>query len=72
MLFYILSWLIASFLQGLFFFCIMCCLLYWFYIKELPVNKLSPNKPQFENYEFNQVFIFLFVNLIFYNNFEKI
>jgi len=32
----------------------MCFLLYWFYIKELPVNKISPNKPQFESYEFNQ------------------
>jgi hypothetical protein len=59
MLFYLIGWLIASFLQGFFFFAVLVFLLYWFYLKELPVNVKPPTRPQFENYEFNPVIFLL-------------
>lgn len=53
MLFWILSWLITSFLNGLFFFIIFSALLYWFYFKELPVQAVN-NEPQFEKFVLSQ------------------
>ena len=53
MLLWILSWLITSFLNGLFFFLIFSALVYWFYFKELPVQAVN-NEPQFEKFVLSQ------------------
>jgi hypothetical protein len=53
MLLWILSWLITSFLNGLFFFLIFSALVYWFYFKELPVQGVN-NEPQFEKFVLSQ------------------
>ena len=43
---FVINWLIASFLNGAFFFGLFVLLLYWFYLKDLPVQK-PPVQPQF-------------------------
>ena len=53
MIIFIVNWLIASFLQGMFFFLVMVFFFYWFYIKDMPVNRQPRERSQFENYEFN-------------------
>jgi hypothetical protein len=61
---FLITWLIHSFLNGLCFFLFFLFLLYWFYLKELSVNA-SPNKPQFEDYSFSPVNLFIF-DIYFY------
>lgn len=53
MLFFLLSWLISSFLNGLLFFGVFTFLAYWFYFKELPV-RVPKSEPQFENFVLSQ------------------
>jgi hypothetical protein len=47
---FLINVLLSSFVNGLFFFILFVFLLYWFYLKDLPVNEKPPTEPQFEEF----------------------
>jgi hypothetical protein len=58
---WLFSWLLTSFLNGLFFFLLFVFLYYWFYLKDQPIVRQEA-RPQFEQFSISSVNENLFSN----------